>query len=136
MLSSLPRPAPVCGRQAMRIQLISILILAMLETLHPPVSASMLRPTARSPLQLALLMTGFAVIAVTSISSLWLTDRINDVSDEVAHSLQVNAALVTYIAALRRAESGQRGYLVTGRSEVNTSELKPLMRHADSVFCV
>ncbi|MFC3674520.1 sensor histidine kinase [Ferrovibrio xuzhouensis] len=75
----------------------------------------MLRPTARSPLQLALLMAGFAVIAVTSISSIWLTDRINGVSDEVAHSLQVNAALVTYIAALRRAESGQRGYLVTGR---------------------
>lgn len=75
----------------------------------------MLRPTARSPLQIALLIAGFAVIAVTSISSIWLTDRINDASDEIAHTLQVNASLVTYVAALRRAESGQRGYLVTGR---------------------
>lgn len=88
----------------------------MLEPRPLPVRASMLRPTTRSPLQLALLMAGFAVIAVTSISSIWLADRINDVSDEVAHTLQVNATLVTYIAALRRAESGQRGYLVTGRN--------------------
>ena len=77
----------------------------------------MLRPISRSPLQVGLLIAGFAVIASTSIASIWLTDRINSVSDEVAHTLEVNGALVTYGAALRRAESGQRGYLVTGRQD-------------------
>jgi signal transduction histidine kinase len=68
----------------------------------------------RIPVQFALLVAGFAVLVTMSLTSLWLARESDSASDIVAHSLEVNAAIVTFQGALRRAESGERGYLLTG----------------------
>lgn len=68
----------------------------------------------RVPIQLGLLIAGFVVLVTMSLTSLWLAQESDNASEEVAHTLEVNTAIVTYQGALRRAESGQRGYLLTG----------------------
>jgi len=67
----------------------------------------------RIPIQLALLVAGFVVLVTMSLTSLWLARESDRASDIVAHSLEVNSAIITYQGALRRAESGQRGFLLT-----------------------
>lgn len=67
----------------------------------------------RIPIQLALLVAGFVVLVTMSLTSLWLARESDQASEIVAHSLEVNSAIITYQAALRRAESGQRGFLLT-----------------------
>lgn len=77
----------------------------------------------RIPIQLALLMLGFAVLVTMSLTSLWLARESDRASEIVAHTLEVNSAIVTYQGALRRAESGQRGFLLTGdRAYLNDYE--------------
>lgn len=68
----------------------------------------------RIPIQLGLLVAGFIVLVTMSLTSLWLARESDNASEEVAHTLEVNTTIVTYQGALRRAESGQRGYLLTG----------------------
>lgn len=68
----------------------------------------------RIPIQLGLLAAGFVVLVTMSLTSLWLSRESDNASEEVAHTLEVNTTIVTYQGALRRAESGQRGYLLTG----------------------
>lgn len=68
----------------------------------------------RIPIQLGLLIAGFTVLVTMSLTSLWLARESDKASEEVAHTLEVNTTIVTYQGALRRAESGQRGYLLTG----------------------
>lgn len=68
----------------------------------------------RIPIQLALLIAGFTVLVTMSLTSLWLSHESDKASARVAHTLEVNATIVSYQAALRRAESGERGYLLTG----------------------
>lgn len=68
----------------------------------------------RVPIQLALLIAGFVVLVTMSLTSLWLSHESDRASESVAHTLEVNATIVSYQAALRRAESGERGYLLTG----------------------
>jgi signal transduction histidine kinase len=68
----------------------------------------------RIPIQVGLLVAGFFVLVTMSLTSLWLARETDNASEEVAHTLEVNGAIVTYQAALRRAESGQRGFLLTG----------------------
>lgn len=71
---------------------------------------------ARIPIQFGLLVAGFFVLVTMSLASLWLVHESDRASEKVAHTLEVNAAIVTYQAALRRAESGERGYLLTGEA--------------------
>lgn len=68
----------------------------------------------RVPIQVALLVVGFVVLVTMSLTSLWLARESDRASEQVAHTLELNATIVTYQGALRRAESGQRGYLLTG----------------------
>jgi signal transduction histidine kinase len=68
----------------------------------------------RVPVQFGLLVMGFVVLVTMSLTSLWLARESDRASEIVAHSLEVNSAIVTYQGALRRAESGQRGFLLTG----------------------
>jgi signal transduction histidine kinase len=68
----------------------------------------------RIPIQLALLIAGFTVLVTMSLTSLWLSHESDRASEIVAHTLEVNAAIVSYQGALRRAESGERGFLLTG----------------------
>jgi signal transduction histidine kinase len=68
----------------------------------------------RIPIQVGLLIAGFVVLVTMSLTSLWLARESDRASEDVAHTLEVNATIVTYQGALRRAESGQRGFLLTG----------------------
>lgn len=71
---------------------------------------------SRIPIQVALLVAGFAVLVTMSLTSLWLSHESERASEYVAHTLEVNATIVTYQGALRRAESGERGFLLTGEA--------------------
>lgn len=77
-------------------------------------SAALPLTLKRIPIQFALLVVGFAVLVTMSLTSLWLSHESDRASDVVAHTLEVNNAIVTFQGALRRAESGERGYLLTG----------------------
>ncbi len=78
----------------------------------------------RIPIQFALLVLGFSVLVTMSLTSLWLARESDKASEIVAHTLEVNSAIVTYQGALRRAESGQRGFLLTGdRAYLNDYEI-------------
>lgn len=68
----------------------------------------------RIPIQVGLLIAGFIVLVTMSLTSLWLASESDRASEEVAHTLEVNSTIVIYQGALRRAESGQRGFLLTG----------------------
>lgn len=70
----------------------------------------------RIPIQLGFLVTGFVVLVTMSLTSLWLAHESDRASEKVAHTLEVNATIVTYQGALRRAESGERGFLITGEA--------------------
>ncbi|QDO96077.1 GHKL domain-containing protein [Ferrovibrio terrae] len=77
----------------------------------------------RVPIQFGLLVMGFVVLVTMSLTSLWLARESDRASEIVAHTLEVNSAIVTYQGALRRAESGQRGFLLTGdRAYLNDYE--------------
>jgi signal transduction histidine kinase len=68
----------------------------------------------RIPVQFGLLVMGFAVLVTMSLTSLWLARESDQATEIVAHTLEVNSTIVTYQGALRRAESGERGFLLTG----------------------
>lgn len=69
---------------------------------------------SRIPVQLALLIAGFVVLVAMSLTSLWMARESDRASEIVAHTLELNTIIVTYQGALRRTESGQRGFLLTG----------------------
>lgn len=63
-----------------------------------------------------LLGLGFGVLVAINISSLWLLTRAQSAQEQVRHTLEVDRALLDLQRTLRRAESAQRGYLLTLQS--------------------
>jgi len=63
--------------------------------------------------QSVLLAVGFAILTVMAGASVWLAERSSDDTGWVTHSLGVENELSLLQLAVRRAESGQRGYLLT-----------------------
>jgi signal transduction histidine kinase len=61
-----------------------------------------------------LLAVGFAVLIAMSAASIWLAQLSQTRSAEVAATLELENQLSNLLLALRRAESGQRGYVLTG----------------------
>ncbi len=72
-----------------------------------------MRSTARHPLTAALAAALVGLAAVAGYGS-WAMNRLSDSEDAVAHTHEVTGQLSELQALLRDAESGQRGYLVTG----------------------
>src|SRR3954447_10523802 len=70
--------------------------------------------TIRQPLLLAL---GFAILAGISAASVWLVDRAETDAKWVTHTLAVENQLASIVQYVRRAESGQRSYLLTASPE-------------------
>lgn len=68
----------------------------------------------QTPLLGSLLAVGFAVLLTVSVSSIWLVRESIAVSDRVSDSQTIGTLYATLRAELRRAESGQRGYLLVG----------------------
>ena len=62
-----------------------------------------------------LLAIGFALLVIISAASIWLVDRSNDDTDAVAHTLDVQNRVSLILLNLRRAESAQRGFILTGQ---------------------
>jgi signal transduction histidine kinase len=70
----------------------------------------------RAPIQLALVAAGFAVVLLMGVLSVWLIQRSQATNDRLTHALQVSNVLAGLRADIRRVESGQRGFLLTGRA--------------------
>ena len=81
---------------------------------------SHLKTTAGEPRQSPgaqpiLLALGFALLIVISAASVWLVDRSNDDTEAVVHTLDVQNRMSLILLNLRRAESAQRGFVLTGQ---------------------
>lgn len=70
--------------------------------------------SARSTLSLIPLAIGFLLLAVVTGSGLWLSQRQQQATDRVQHSLQVEGDLNLIQSLITDAETGQRGYLLSG----------------------
>jgi signal transduction histidine kinase len=76
----------------------------------------MIRNAFRAPPQLALVLAGFVVVLVMSVTSVWLIHQSQATNGRLTHALSVNNLIATMRADLRRSESGQRGFLLTGKA--------------------
>lgn len=63
--------------------------------------------------QFVLLGVGFAVLIAISAASIWLVNQARDDAAAVAHTLEVENGLAQIQIYVRRAESSQRGFLLT-----------------------
>jgi len=88
--------------------------------------------TLHSSSQTSLLALGFAVMLITGVLSVWLVRQAQDAGEAVTHTFTVTNLLSTLRADLRRAESGQRGFLLTGdeRYLADYSEAEAMIRPA------
>ncbi|MFG1286693.1 sensor histidine kinase [Xanthobacter versatilis] len=68
----------------------------------------------RLPGPTLLLILGFAVLASISAMSITLVYRAQDDADRVNHTLRVMNAISQFQIMIRRAESAERGFLITG----------------------
>ena len=67
--------------------------------------------------QVLLLSAGFVVLVIVSAASVLLVNKAREDSAWVVHTLEVENQLSTVLLEVRRAESGARGYLLTGGEE-------------------
>jgi len=74
-------------------------------------------PSPRADRALQALLIGFAVLALAVVSSIWLAQRQQTAFGWVKHTLEVQNQLATVLSHMQDAETGQRGYLLTGRRE-------------------
>jgi signal transduction histidine kinase len=71
---------------------------------------------ARSPgAQPVLLAIGFLILILISVASVWLVNRASNHAQEVVTTFDVQNRLSLILLNLRRAESAQRGYIITGQ---------------------
>lgn len=71
----------------------------------------------KSPQQAVLLAAGFVLLVLVSGVSVWLVTQSRASSDSVAHTFEVVSAVSGLRMSIRRAESAQRGYLLTGDTD-------------------
>ncbi|TAJ72281.1 MAG: response regulator [Phenylobacterium sp.] len=66
---------------------------------------------------LVALLFGFGALVVAILGTIWLSARQEEASRSVRHTLQVESHLADLTSLIQDAETGQRGYLLTGRPE-------------------
>jgi signal transduction histidine kinase len=75
-------------------------------------------PRKRRPIvQIVLLSSGLLILLGISASSIYLVSRAHNDAAAVAHTLEVENQISIALLQMRRAESAERGYLLTGRPE-------------------
>ncbi|MGH6964961.1 MAG: CHASE3 domain-containing protein, partial [Phenylobacterium sp.] len=74
-------------------------------------------PSRRADRALQALVIGFAVLALAVGGSIWLAQRQQAAFGWVKHTLEVQNQLATVLAHMQDAETGQRGYLLTGQTD-------------------
>ena len=68
-------------------------------------------------LQVSLLTAGLLILLGISASSIYLVYSLRDDADAIAHTLEVENQISLMLLQLRRAESAERGFLLTSRPE-------------------
>jgi len=63
-----------------------------------------------------LLAIGFVIVVLVSAASVWLVQRSNDEAEMVIQTLDTQNSLALILLNLRRAESANRGYLITSQT--------------------
>lgn len=86
----------------------------MTATLATTAGSSPWRRRFATPNPTMLLLLGFAILVAISASSITLVHRARSDADSVAHTLRVMNAVSQLQVLIRRTESAQRGYLITG----------------------
>jgi signal transduction histidine kinase len=76
-----------------------------------------------------LLVIGFLILVTTSTATVWFVERTRSDADWVKHSLEVENKLSNLRVVFRRAESLERGYLLTG----DQKDLKAYRIEVDSI---
>jgi signal transduction histidine kinase len=71
----------------------------------------------RSIVQVVLLAAGLAILLVISATSIWLVSLLREDADKISRTLEVENQIYIALLQLRRAESAERGYLLTSRPE-------------------
>ncbi len=74
-------------------------------------------PGARSPFSVTILLIGFLLALGLMIGVSWLSVSQRQALAQVRHSLEVENRVRIVLSRLQDAETGQRGYLLTGRPE-------------------
>jgi signal transduction histidine kinase len=74
----------------------------------------------RTIAQIVLLSAGLLILLGISASSIWLVYSLREDANEVAHTLEVENQIYIALLQLRRAESAERGYLLTSQPEFLT----------------
>jgi signal transduction histidine kinase len=64
-----------------------------------------------------LLAIGFGILVAISVGTLWLVNEAEDSAGLVTHTLEVDGRLQALLRFVRRAESGERGYIITGHTD-------------------
>lgn len=70
--------------------------------------------------QIVLLAAGLLILIGISASSIYLLYSLRDDADQIAHTLEVENQIYATLLQLRRAESAERGYLITSQPEFLT----------------
>jgi signal transduction histidine kinase len=71
----------------------------------------------RFSIQPILLGVGFALLVGIGTATVWLAEQSAEDARRVVHTVNVQEKLSNLLLTVRRAESGQRGYLLTGRQQ-------------------
>jgi signal transduction histidine kinase len=71
----------------------------------------------RSIVQVVLLTAGLVILLGISATSIWLVYLLREDADKIARTLEVENQIYISLLQLRRAESAERGYLLTSRPE-------------------
>ncbi len=73
--------------------------------------------TVRPDRALIALLAGFAILAATVLGAAWLAQTQQQASGWVRHTLEVENRLSTLMSHVQDAETGERGYLLTGEPD-------------------
>ena len=87
----------------------------------------------RSRIQPVLLGSAFALLVAISIATAFVVNRAGDDAENLNQTLQLQDRLTNVLLIMRRAESGQRGYLLTGRPDYLTDYSSAAPRIAPSI---
>jgi PAS domain S-box-containing protein len=87
--------------------------------------------TTTRNIQTFAVLTVIAIVASAALG-VWSTARVYSNDTRVSHSYEVKAALAEVVTALMDAETGQRGYLITG----NDTYLEPYRRGTGAIDAV
>lgn len=60
---------------------------------------------------------GFLILVISVASATWLAYRQQKAIEQVTHTLEVHIKVAGVLSLLQDAETGQRGYLLTGRKD-------------------